>query len=106
MVEVMSNAATVNQSYGFQELRVLTRKYSTWALIAAGLLHSSILGVYYGVEKLIEEEEPVYSVRIMKYSDLGPPPSITNSQAAPAVTVQGPVARPTAGTPGPGPGPQ
>jgi protein TonB len=103
MVEVMSNTATVNQSYGFQELRVLTRKYSTWGLIAAGLLHSSALGIYYGIEKLMEEDEPIYSVRIMKYSDLGPPPSITNSQAAPAVTVQGPVARPTVGTPVPVP---
>jgi len=78
----MSTVA-VNQGYGFQELRTLTRKYSTTALLVAGSLHAAGIGAYYGIQKLLEEDEPVYSVRIMKYSDLGPPPSITNSQAAP-----------------------
>lgn len=99
----MSTAATAKPSYGFQELRILTKKYSTYALISAGLLHAGIIGAIYGIQALLEEDEPVYSVRIMKYSDLGPPPSITNSQAAPAVSVQGPVARPTVGTPVPVP---
>lgn len=99
----MATTATTTLSYGFQELRILTRKYSSWALITAGLLHAGGMGIYYGIEALAEEEEPVYSVRIMKYSDLGPPPSITNSQAAPAVSVQGPVAKPTVGTPVPVP---
>jgi protein TonB len=99
----MSTIATAKPSYGFQELRILTRKYSWWALATAGIFHGSMMGAYYGIEALLEEDEPVYSVRIMKYSDLGPPPSITNSQAAPAVTVQGPVARPTVGTPVPVP---
>ncbi len=99
----MSTVATAKSAYGFQELRVLTRKYSTWALAVAGVLHIGMLGTYYGVEALLEEDEPVYSVRIMKYSDLGPPPSITNSQAAPEVSVQAPVARPTVGTPVPVP---
>jgi len=95
--------ALAKSAYGFQELRTLTQKYSTWALAAAGVLHAMTIGGYYGVQVLMEEDEPVYSVRILKYSDLGPPPSITNSQAAPAVTVQGPVAKPTVGTPVPVP---
>jgi len=99
----MSTTATAKPMYGFQELRVLTRKYSWWGLAVAGLFHGSVMGAYYGIQALLEEDEPVYSVRIMKYSDLGPPPSITNSQAAPAVSVQGPVARPTVGTPVPVP---
>ena len=42
-------------------------------------------------------------VRIMKYTDLGPPPSITNSEAAPQVAVTVPVAKPTVGVPVPVP---
>lgn len=99
----MATATIAKPAYGFQELRVLTRKYSTWALAVAGLLHLAAIGAYHGIQILMEEDEPVYSVRIMKYSDLGPPPSITNSQAAPAVSVQGPVAKPTIGTPVPVP---
>ena len=100
----MAKAETAQpSSYGFQELRVLTRKYSGWALISAGLVHFGVLGAYQLIQALAVEDEPVYSVRIMKYSDLGPPPSITNSQSAPAVSVQGPVAKPTIGTPVPVP---
>jgi protein TonB len=89
--------------YGYKELRTLSRKYSVTALIIAGSFHFVGMGAYYGVQVLLEEDEPVYSVRIMKYSDLGPPPSITNSQAAPAVSVEAPVAKPTVGTPVPVP---
>lgn len=90
-------------SYGFKELRVLTQKYIKVALLIAGVLHVGGIAGYYGVMKLTEEDEPVYSVRIMKYSDLGPPPSITNSQAAPAVAVEAPTAKPNVGTPVPVP---
>lgn len=90
-------------NYGYQEMRMLSRKYSVTALIVAGSFHFFGMGAYYGVQALLEEDEPVYSVRIMKYSDLGPPPSITNSQAAPAVSVEAPVAKPTVGTPVPVP---
>lgn len=90
-------------TYGYMELRLLSRKYSLTALIIAGSFHFVGMSAYYGVQYLLEEEEPVYSVRIMKYSDLGPPPSITNSQAAPAVSVEAPTAKPTVGTPVPVP---
>jgi protein TonB len=98
----MSTTA-IQATYGFKELRTLTRKYSQIALAIAGILHVAAISAYYGVLKLTEEEEPVYSVRIMKYSDLGPPPSITNSQAAPAVAVEAPTAKPSIGTPVPVP---
>ncbi len=94
---------TPSAAYGFQELRQLSRKYSVTALIVAGSFHFAGMGAYYGLEALLEEDEPIYSVRIMKYSDLGPPPSITNSQTAPAVSVEGPIAKPTVGTPVPVP---
>jgi periplasmic protein TonB len=100
---VMATATTAQNPYGYLELRKLTQKYSLTALIIAAAFHMAAMGTYYGVLKLMEEDEPTYSVRIMKYSDLGPPPSITNSQTAPAVTVQAPTARPTVGTPVPVP---
>jgi TonB family protein len=42
-------------------------------------------------------------VRVLNYSELGPPPSITNQQALPQVAVSGPVARPNIGIPVPVP---
>ncbi|MFA6541254.1 MAG: TonB family protein [Bacteroidota bacterium] len=98
------STTVVSQNYGFKELRTLTRKYTQVALMIAAGLHVGVLAAYYGYQKLsADDDEPVYSVRIMKYSELGPPPSITNSQAAPSVSVQGPAAKPTVGTPVPVP---
>jgi periplasmic protein TonB len=90
-------------SYGFKELRILTKKYSQIALGVAAVLHIALIGAYYGIQKLSEEDEPIYSVRIMKYSELGPPPSMTNTQAAPSVSVEAPTAKPNVGTPVPVP---
>jgi protein TonB len=42
-------------------------------------------------------------VRIMKYSDLGPPPSITNANTPPPMAVSAPAAKPTVGAPVPVP---
>lgn len=96
-------APTVTAKYGAYELRGLYQKYATRALIFAAIFHFVGIGLYYGAVYLATEDEPVYTVRIMKYSDLGPPPSITNSQAAPAVSVTGAAAKPTVGTPVPVP---
>ncbi len=96
-------APTVAAKYGAYELRGLYQKYAIRALIFASIFHLAAIGVYYGAVYLTTEDEPVYTVRIMKYSDLGPPPSITNSQAAPAVSVTGAAAKPTVGTPVPVP---
>ncbi len=99
----MATTSVASVAYGYQEMRTLTRKYSVTALIIAGSFHLAAMGAYYGLQKLMEDDEPVYSVRIMKYSDLGPPPSITNSQTAPAVSVEAPTAKPSVGTPVPVP---
>ncbi len=89
--------------YGMRELRGLYQKYATRALISAILIHLSGVGGYYLAQILGEEEEPVMNVRIMKYSELGPPPSMTNTDAAPQVAVTVPVAKPTVGVPVPVP---
>lgn len=98
-----ANAPKAGAKYGAYELRGLYRRYATQAVILASILHFMGIGAYYGAVYLTTEDEPVYTVRIMKYSDLGPPPSITNSQAAPAVSVSAPSAKPTVGTPVPVP---
>ena len=43
------------------------------------------------------------NVRIMKYSDLGPPPSITSANTPPPISVSAPTAKPTVGAPVPVP---
>ncbi len=89
--------------YGMRELKKLYQKYAFVGLAIAALMHFGVIGVYYLVGYLQEEEEPVMMVRITKYTDLGPPPSITDATAAPAVQVSAPVARPTVGVPVPVP---
>jgi protein TonB len=89
--------------YGMRELKGVYQKYAMRALIGAIALHLAIVGGYYLSQVLGSEEEPVLSVRIMKYSELGPPPSITNTEAAPQVDVKVPVAKPTVGVPVPVP---
>jgi len=71
-----ATAPLVDAKYGAYELRGLYQKYATRALIFATIFHLAGIGVYYGAVYLTTEDEPVYTVRIMKYSDLGPPPQL------------------------------
>ncbi|NUN70049.1 MAG: energy transducer TonB [Bacteroidetes bacterium] len=73
-------------------------------LLISALFHCALLGLYYGMEyyRSMEEEAPMIRLRIMKYSELGPPPSITNSLSAPVVGVAK-IGKPTIGTPVPVP---
>ena len=98
-----TNPQETKPLYGMRELKGLYQKYAMRALISAILLHLAGVGGYYLAQVLGEEEEPVLSVRIMKYSELGPPPSIQNTEAAPQVAVTVPVAKPTVGVPVPVP---
>ncbi len=98
-----AKAVAMTPQYGMRELRGLYRKYGSYALTSAILLHFVLIGGYYLYQYLSEDEEPTMMVRIMKYSELGPPPSITNTEAAPQVQVSVPVAKPTIGVPVPVP---
>lgn len=89
--------------YGMRELRGLYQRYASVALAVAIGFHLLLIGTYYLVGYLSAEEEPTMMVRIMKYSELGPPPSITNTEAAPQVQVSVPVAKPSIGIPIPVP---
>lgn len=99
----MVKEATATIQYGFQELRRLYNRYASIALTLAVSLHLSIIGAYYLIEYLGEEEEPVYTMRVVKLSELGPPPSITNTETAPQLAISAPTAKPTIGVPVPVP---
>jgi protein TonB len=98
----MAQTIAVPLNYGAVELKAVAQKYMMIGVVAATILSFSAIGSYYLIGWLSEEEEPVHMVRIMKYSDLGPPPSLS-SQAAPAVAVSGPAVRPSVGIPVPVP---
>ena len=98
----MTQTIAVTQKYGAIELKAVAQKYMMIGVVAASILSFSFIGSYYLIGWLTEEEEPVHMVRIMKYSDLGPPPSLT-SQAAPAVAVAGAAVKPSVGVPVPVP---
>jgi periplasmic protein TonB len=89
--------------YGAVELKRAYQKYFSIALGIAVSIHAVILGSYYLFELLGQEEAPQRMVRIMKYSDLGPPPSIQSMNTPPPVSVSAPVAKPTVGAPVPVP---
>lgn len=89
--------------YGFQEFRLNYKRNLSIALSIAVVLHLSIIGIYYLVGYLSEEDEPIVMVRLTKYTDLGPPPSLTETEASAAVAVSVPVAKPTVGIPVPVP---
>jgi protein TonB len=79
-------------------------KYLIWALIIAAGIHLGLVGLYWGSIYFSKEEPPARVVRILKYSDLGPPPSITGQQAAVAPSVSvAPAVKPSVGIPVPVP---
>lgn len=90
--------------YGAFELKKLyPRNYAIGVTIAI-LLHLSLIAFYYIYQEITREDfdnAPTVG-RVLKYSDLGPPPSITN-EAPPQISVAGPVAPPTVGVPVPVP---
>jgi protein TonB len=92
-----------NSGYGAVELKMVYQKYLTRSLVIAAVIHFAGIGSYYGIGKLLEEDEPIHTVRILKYTDLGPPPSLQNNQAAPAVAVSAPAVKPNVGIPVPVP---
>lgn len=104
MAEV-SLAGGYNQSakYGAVELKQAYQRYFGIGLGIAVAIHALILGGYYLIELLSQEEAPTRMVRMLKYSDLGPPPSIQSANTPPPVNVAAPVAKPTVGAPVPVP---
>jgi protein TonB len=103
MAAVTATAGYQGAPYGAVELKEVYQKYWSIALGIAIAIHVVLLGTYYLVEILGAEEAPVGMVRVKKYSELGPPPSITNANTPPPIAVSAPVAKPTVGAPVPVP---
>ena len=103
MAEMTITGSYQGAKYGAVELKAVYQRYWSIALGIAIAIHILILGTYYLVELLGQEEAPPMTVRIMKYSDLGPPPSIASANIPPPISVSAPVAKPTVGAPVPVP---
>ena len=90
--------------YGRLELLAKYQRYLGIALlIGTGFIFSGV-GSYFLALKLQEsDEDNIPVVRMMKYSEMGPPPSIQNTDVAPAVAVAAAAARPSVGIPVPVP---
>lgn len=89
--------------YGAIELKRVYRKFTVWSLGLATVVQGVGLATYWGSIWLAAEEEPTRMVRILKYTDLGPPPSMQNQQSAPAVAISAPSVKPSIGIPVPVP---
>jgi protein TonB len=103
MAQVAVAGAYKGAQYGAAELKALYQKYWLSGLGIAVAIHLVIVGSYYLVGLLSAEEPPTVNVRIMKYSDLGPPPSIASANTPPPIAVSAPTAKPTVGAPVPVP---
>ena len=88
--------------YGAPELKRVYRKYFLFGFGIAIFIHLIILGSYYLVQAFQKEEAPMVTVRILKYSELGPPPSLLGAQT-PQANIAGSVAKPRVGIPVPVP---
>ena len=89
--------------YGRLELTAKYQRFFAYGLAISAAFHFMGVGSYYlalELQKLDEDNVPM--VRMMKYTEMGPPPSIANTEIAPAVAVAS-AARPTVGIPVPVP---
>jgi len=85
-------------------LKLKHDRFLMLALAIAAGIHFGLIGLYWGSVYFGKEEEPTRVVKILKYSDLGPPPSISGQQAAVAPSVSvAPAVKPSVGIPVPVP---
>jgi len=85
-------------------LKRKAQKFLTVGLVIAAAIHLGLTGVYWGSVAFSKETPPTRVVRILNYSEMGPPPSIdATSAVAPSVSVAQQAAKPTVGIPVPVP---
>ncbi len=86
-----------------EEPRFYYQRYFSYGMMYSVAIHLFFIGLYFLIDKLSEEPPVEYTVRILKYSDLGPPPSITNEPTPQPIAVQVPASLPTIAIPVPVP---
>lgn len=89
--------------YGASELKAVYRRFLGTSLAIAAAIHLSTIGVYYIACIPGGNEPPAVHVRLLRYTDLGPPPSIAGLNSPPPFSVSPPKANPGAGVPVPVP---
>jgi protein TonB len=73
-------------------------------LLVSVVAHLALLGAYIATQLAAADiDAPVVSVRIMKYSELGPPPSMINADQVPLASIAVAAAKPSVGIPVPVP---
>ncbi len=80
------------EGYGAPDLKRSGKKFMSWALGIAGAFHFTLVLLYWLVVSLQPPPEKPRTVRVYKYVELGPPPSITETYRSSGVQ-----ARPPAG---------
>ncbi len=90
--------------YGAAELKQVYQRFMFRGVVIGVLVVSAVVGAYYVPDLLAGEEPPPQRmIRIMNYTDLGPPPSITQTAAAPSVAMAANAVKPSIGIPVPVP---
>ncbi|HTK81370.1 MAG TPA: energy transducer TonB [Bacteroidota bacterium] len=90
--------------YGRLEIKRLFNRTMSVSLVVSISLHLLLITGYYTREYFAgDDDAPIITVRMMKYSELGPPPSIQQADQVPAVGVTAAVTKPTIGIPVPVP---
>ena len=85
------------------ERKALYGRYLARGLAIAVAIHFAVIGAYYYFDILGGNDPPVMHVRLLRYSELGPPPSIAGENSPPPVAFSAPKVRPNAGFPVPVP---
>ncbi len=101
--EKQAGVEAVSTEYGAPQLKRLAKKYTGVGLGIAIAIHLAMVGAYWGSLYLNRSAQDNAPVIMLKYSELGPPPSITNQQALPQIAVSTPMAKPNVGVPVPVP---
>ncbi len=89
--------------YGAFELKRLYPKNFSIGFTIAVVIHALLIGTYIFIQSISKDDENnIATVRILKYTDLGPPPSL-NDQTQQQLAVSAPAIKPNIGTPVPVP---
>ncbi|MFN0157140.1 MAG: energy transducer TonB [Bacteroidota bacterium] len=103
MGHAIAAQATDGLRYGRSEIQKHLHGNFARGMMISILLHAVVIGSYYTSQIVGSDEDiPMVKVRILKYSDLGPPPSISQLPPVPSLGVQTPT-RPSVGVPVPVP---
>ena len=101
--EAITMTTQIALHYGAAELRASYEKYALRGLMVAVMIHIGLIGSYYLAGMLTTDTEPHRILRMIPYNEIGPPPSVHNSQAPPAVSIAAPTLLPQKGSPVPVP---